>query len=76
MTSLAVRWLSRAAKYLEVSPLALTTAARWLADAQQPDGSWNTAPAAQRNDPRAQARLPLAAHALLALQQLKVCWLL
>ncbi|KAJ2953639.1 hypothetical protein O0L34_g1251 [Tuta absoluta] len=70
MTAVAVRWLSRCARYVEVSPIAVSTAARWLADTQLPDGSWKT-PVGQPNDPRAEQAIPLAAHALLALQQTK-----
>ncbi|XP_041986950.1 CD109 antigen-like [Aricia agestis] len=66
MTSMAARWLSRSARYVAVSPSAGAGAARWLAHAQLPDGSWRPAARAARNDPHATA-VPLAAHALLAL---------
>lgn len=71
MTAVAARWLSRCAKYVEVTPVAVTAASEWLARMQQDDGSWGPAPAL-KNDPRAQAPLPLTAHALLALVQAKV----
>lgn len=67
---MSLRWLSRCARHVEVSPVAATGAAEWLARAQQPDGAW--APGPLKNDPRAQAPMPLAAHALLALIQAKV----
>ncbi|KAL0849223.1 hypothetical protein ABMA28_013556 [Loxostege sticticalis] len=70
MTAVAARWLSRCAKYVEVTPVAVTAASEWLASMQQDDGSWGPAPAL-KNDPRAQAPLPLTAHALLALVQAK-----
>ncbi|CAK1549918.1 unnamed protein product [Leptosia nina] len=66
MTATAARWLSRAARYVEVTPDAATTAARWLANAQATDGSWSPPSPSQRNAPAAQATLPLTAHALLA----------
>ncbi|CAH0725826.1 unnamed protein product, partial [Brenthis ino] len=69
MTALAARWLSRSARYVEVSPEAALAAARWLAAAQRADGAWP--PAAARNAPRAQAAVPLTAHALLALLDTK-----
>ncbi|KAL4708067.1 hypothetical protein ACJJTC_009846 [Scirpophaga incertulas] len=70
MTSVAARWLSRCARYVEVSPAASTAAAEWLAQAQRADGSWGDS-AAPLNDPHAQSPLPQAAHALLALLQAK-----
>ncbi|CAH4004421.1 unnamed protein product [Pieris brassicae] len=63
MTATAARWLTRASRYVEVSPDAASSAARWLANAQQADGSW--LPPNKRNSP-AQDTLPLTAHALLA----------
>lgn len=71
MTAVALRWLSRSARYVEVSPVATAAAARWLTGTQQADGSWR-APLRPRNDPRAQAPLPLTAQALLALLHTKV----
>lgn len=71
MTAVSLRWISRCARHVEVTPIAANSAAEWLARAQQSDGGW--APTtALKNDPRAQAPLPLAAHALLALIQAKV----
>ncbi|XP_026487589.2 thioester-containing protein 1 allele S3-like [Vanessa tameamea] len=69
MTSVAARWLSRSSRYVEVSPEAAAAAARWLVGAQAADGSWP--PPRQRNDPRAQAGVPLTARALLALLETK-----
>ncbi|GBP44985.1 CD109 antigen [Eumeta japonica] len=69
MTALAVRWLTRSAKYVAVSPTVAKAAARWLADAQMPDGSWQPPPVQQRHNQQAQKILPLTAHALLALQK-------
>lgn len=71
MTAVALRWLSRSARYVEVSPVATAAAARWLTGMQQADGSWH-ASLRPRNDPRAQAPLPLTAQALLALLHTKV----
>ncbi|XP_026329682.1 CD109 antigen-like isoform X2 [Hyposmocoma kahamanoa] len=70
MTAVALRWLSRSARYVEVSPVATAAAARWLTGMQQADGSWPVTPK-PRNDPRAQALLPLTAQALLALLHTK-----
>ncbi|XP_049864919.1 CD109 antigen-like isoform X2 [Pectinophora gossypiella] len=70
MTAMAARWLSRSARYVAVTPVAATAAARWLADTQLSGGDWRP-PLGAKNDPRAQRSLPLAAHALLALQQAK-----
>ncbi|XP_004927018.1 C3 and PZP-like alpha-2-macroglobulin domain-containing protein 8 [Bombyx mori] len=70
MTAVSLRWLSRCGKYVEASSSASAGAARWLAAAQEQDGSWTT-PTSTPNDPRAQTTLPLTAHALLALQQTK-----
>ncbi|XP_045774990.1 C3 and PZP-like alpha-2-macroglobulin domain-containing protein 8 [Maniola jurtina] len=71
MTSIAARWLSRSSRYVEVSPEATMAAARWLVNAQKPDGSWQPPPSTQKNDPRAQTVVPLTAYALLALQETK-----
>lgn len=72
MTAVSGRWLSRCAKYLEVTPVAANSAIRWLADKQNNDGSWQTPAMGDRNDPRAQALMPLAAYGLIALLQAKV----
>ncbi|CAH0603133.1 unnamed protein product [Chrysodeixis includens] len=70
MTAVAARWLSRCSRYISVEPEAARRAAAWLAQAQQADGSW-PAQTAARNDPHAQAPLPLTAQAMLALHQAK-----
>lgn len=72
MTSVALRWLSRCARYIEVSPVASTNAAIWLAKQQLNEGGWRAPTPSVRSDPRAQAPLPLAAYALVALLQTKV----
>lgn len=69
---MATRWLSRASRYVQVSPVAVTAAAQWLAQAQNADGSWTPPPPAQRHNQRAQDQLPLTAHALLALLRVQV----
>ncbi|XP_028159271.1 CD109 antigen-like [Ostrinia furnacalis] len=69
MTAISTRWLSRCARYVEVTPLAVTAASEWLARMQKDDGSWE--PPTLKTDPRAQAPLPLTAHVLLALSQAK-----
>ncbi|KAJ8726365.1 hypothetical protein PYW07_001063 [Mythimna separata] len=71
MTAVATRWLSRCSRYVSVEPVAARGAAAWLAQAQRADGSWPAPPAAARTDPHAQAPLPLAARALVALHQTK-----
>lgn len=73
MTAVAARWLSRCSRYISVEPEAARRAAVWLAQAQQTDGSW-PAQATGRNDPHAQALLPLTAQAMLALHQAKVTY--
>lgn len=70
MTAVSCRWVSRCARHVAAAP-AGGAAARWLAQAQLPEGGW-TAPAQPRNDPHAQRPLPLAAHAVLALIDAKV----
>lgn len=72
MTSVALRWLSRCARYVEVSPVASTNAAIWLAKQQLNEGGWRASTSSYHTDPRAQAPLPLAAYALVALVQTKV----
>lgn len=67
VTAVSARWLSRCAKYVEVSPVAAKGAARWLATQQAASGGW-PAPLTPL-DPHAQAPAPLAAHTLLALLQ-------
>lgn len=69
---MAARWLSRAGRYVSVSPAAATDAARWLAQTQNPDGSWTPPPPMMRHDQRAQRQVPLTAHALLALLKVQV----
>ncbi|XP_013181291.1 PREDICTED: C3 and PZP-like alpha-2-macroglobulin domain-containing protein 8 [Papilio xuthus] len=69
MTAVSGRWVSRCARHVAAAP-AGGAAARWLAQAQLPDGSW-PAPTQARNDPHAQRPLPLAAHAVLALLDAK-----
>ncbi|KPJ15105.1 CD109 antigen [Papilio machaon] len=69
MTAVSARWVSRCARHVSAAP-AGGAAARWLAQAQLPDGSWPAPPQA-RNDPHAQRPLPLAAHAVLALLNAK-----
>ncbi|KAJ0181857.1 hypothetical protein K1T71_002579 [Dendrolimus kikuchii] len=71
MTAVSGRWLSRCAKYLEVTPVAANGAIRWLADKQNADGGWQSPAVGARNDPRAQAPMPLAAYVLIALFQAK-----
>lgn len=70
MTALSARWLSRSSRYVEVSPEAATSAARWLVAAQRSDGSWQ--PSASPDDPLGREALPLTAQALLALLETKV----
>ncbi|CAH0748966.1 unnamed protein product [Diatraea saccharalis] len=70
MTAVAARWMSRCARFLEVSPAVSSSAIEWLARNQLPDGSWGIVPP-PHNDPHAQAPIPLVAHALLALIQAK-----
>lgn len=67
MTAMATRWLSRAVRYVSVSPEAVLDAARWLGSTQRADGSWPTPAARQRHHQRAQQDVALTAHALLAL---------
>ncbi|CAG9566895.1 unnamed protein product [Danaus chrysippus] len=69
MTALSARWLSRSSRYVEVSPEAATSAARWLVAAQRSDGSWQ--PLASPDDPLGREALPLTAQALLALLETK-----
>ncbi|XP_053625843.1 thioester-containing protein 1 allele S3-like [Plodia interpunctella] len=69
MTALAGRWLSRCSRHVPAAPTAGAAAARWLATQQLPHGGWDPTPTHLRTDPRAQAAMPIAAHALLALTQ-------
>uniref|UniRef100_A0A2A4K0R1 TEP1-F n=1 Tax=Heliothis virescens TaxID=7102 RepID=A0A2A4K0R1_HELVI len=71
MTSVALRWLSRCARYVHVEPDAARSAAGWLAHAQDDSGAWPAPPPSTRTSPHAQAPLPLAAYALVALHQTK-----
>ncbi|CAG5022083.1 unnamed protein product [Parnassius apollo] len=66
MTAESGRWAGRCARHVAAAP-AGARAAAWLARTQRPDGSWDAPPRAVRNHPHAQAPLPLAAHALIAL---------
>lgn len=72
MTAVALRWVGRCGRHVQVSPTVSAGAAQWLVAAQDTDGSWQMPPTAAPNDPRAQAPLPLTAYALLALLQTKV----
>ncbi|XP_049691725.2 thioester-containing protein 1 allele R1 [Helicoverpa armigera] len=71
MTSVALRWLSRCARYVRVEPEAARSAAGWLAHAQEGSGGWPAPAPSTRTSPHAQAPLPLAAYALVALHQTK-----
>ncbi|CAH0404826.1 unnamed protein product [Chilo suppressalis] len=70
MTAVAARWVSRCARFLEVSQEVASTASEWISNVQLPNGGWGLAPTV-KNNPHAQAPIPLAAHALLALIQAK-----